>query len=276
MRNNILFHISIMSVLLIACQCQGKSDADPESDPAQEEVALPKVISHKKYNVDVEELSGICLTADGESLWAVGDQGQLAKVTIKDGQVSVENVKHFDDDLEGVTLDPASGDLHVCVEGSQKVARISAPDFTERTDLFNVRDAVVGKYGNSGLEGITWYRDSTVYVGSQEEANLWRYNLKGEVLDCISLETVVSGIREIGGLCYDSVNDWLWVTDSEAHALFVFSGDARTYLGKYKVSYIGNNESVCVDHAHNCVWVGDDDDDQPHIYRLEMDGLTIN
>ena len=67
MRNNILFHISIMSVLLIACQCQGKNDVEPETEPVQEEVTLPKVISHKKYNVDVEELSGICLTADGLS-----------------------------------------------------------------------------------------------------------------------------------------------------------------------------------------------------------------
>lgn len=242
--------------------------------PVPEEMKMPEVLAHTKYNVNVQELSGICLTEDGEALWAVGDEGQLAIVTIKDGNVDVQKIKHFDTDLEGVTRDPFSGDLHVCIEGSQRIARIPAPDFTKREDLFVVQEAVDKSYGNSGLEGITWYKDSTIYVGSQVGANLWRYNLKGEILDFISLKTVKPGILEVGGLCYDAVNDWLWVTDSEAHALWVFTGDARTYLGKYKLPYIGNNESVCVDHAHDCVWVGDDDDSQPHIFKLDMKGLT--
>jgi sugar lactone lactonase YvrE len=106
-------------------------------------------------------------------------------------------------------------------------------------------------------------------------ANLWRYSLSGEILDFISLKDVKASIREIGGLCYDPVNDWLWVTDSEAHALFVFSGDARTFYGNYKLSSSYNNESVCVDHARGCVWVGDDNDDQPRIIRLDMEGLTL-
>jgi len=262
-----------MSSCVLACQ--NKEAKENEPDSIQEETTMPNVSAHKRYDVDVEELSGLCLTADGESLWAVGDQGQLAQVTIKDDVVSVKNIKDFDDDLEGVTRNPATGDLYICVEGSQKVAKLAAPDFTKRENLFSVKKAVEDGYGNSGLEGITWYRDNSIYVGAQEDANLWRYNLKGEVLEYISLKTVVSGIREIGGLCYDEVNDWLWVTDSESHSLFVFTGDAKKYLGKYKVSYIGNNESVCVDHAHSCVWVGDDDDDQPHIYRLDMEGLTI-
>ena len=90
----------------------------------------------------------------------------------------------------------------------------------------------------------------------------------------ISLKTVARGIFEVAGLCYDPVTDWLWVTDSETHRLYVFSGDATTLLKSYRVPYCGNNESVCVDHANGCVWVGDDDDSNPALFRIEFSGLS--
>jgi len=239
--------------------------------PAPEEMDMPVILKRTEYKVNVQELSGICLTEDGGSLWAVGDEGQLAIVTITDeGQVSVQNIKHYSNDLEGVTRDPATGDLYFCQEPNG-VYRCPSP-YTSYTRIFKVADAA--NYGNSGLEGITWYKDNTLYVGSQVSANLWRYDLTGNVLDFISLKNVKANIVEVGGLCYDPVNDWLWVTDSESHSLWVFSGDARTYYGRYKLSSSYNNESVTVDHARGCVWVGDDNDDQPRIIRLDMEGLT--
>lgn len=245
----------------------------PYDGMAPEEMKMPEITKRTEYKVNVEELSGICLTGDGKSLWGVGDQGQLAKITITDeGQVTVENVKNFSNDLEGVTRDPVTNTLYFCAEPNS-VYKAESP-FTSYTRMFKVAEAA--NYGNSGLEGIAWYKENTLYVGSQVGANLWRYSLTGEILDFISLKDVKTAVREVGGLCYDPVNDWLWVTDSEAHSLFVFSGDARTYYGKYKLSGNYNNESVCVDHERGCVWVGDDNDDQPLIIRLDMDGLNLN
>lgn len=242
----------------------------PYGGPVPEEMEMPSVVKRTQYNVNVEELSGLCLAADG-NLWGVGDQGQLARITITDeGQVTVENVKHFSNDLEGVTRDPETDILYFCAEPNS-VYRVPAP-YTAYERIFKVEQAA--DFGNSGLEGITWYKDNTLYVGSQVGSYLWRYSLSGEVLDFVSLKEVKASVREVGGLCYDALNDWLWVTDSEAQTLWIFTGDARTYLGRIKIPFAGNCESVCVDHARGCVWVGDDDDSQPHIYRLDMEGLT--
>lgn len=238
--------------------------------PVPEEMTMPEIVSKKEYKVNVEELSGICLTEDGESLWGVGDQGQLAIITITaDDKVEIQNVKHFGNDLEAITRDPVNNTLYIGTEPNS-VYRCEFP-FTSYSRIFKIADA--SGYGNSGIEGITWYKDNTLYVGTQVGANLWRCDLEGNILDFISLKTVRANLAEIGGLCYDPVLDWLWVTDSETHSLFVFSGDARTYYGKYKLSASYNNESVCVDHKHGCVWVGDDNDDQPLIIRLDMPGL---
>ena len=231
---------------------------------------MPVIGAYTKIPVKVEELSGICLTAEKDALWAVGDQGQLAKVSF-DGKVT--NIHNFNNDLEAVTLHPETGDLYLAAEGSQKVYKSSSP-YTSYKQIFSVKEAVDGNYGNSGLEGITYYKDNKLYVGSQVGANLWLYTTEGEQLSMISLKTVARGIFEVAGLCYDPVRDWLWVTDSETHRLYVFSGDATTLLKSYRVPYCGNNESVCVDHANGCVWVGDDDDSNPALFRIEFSGLS--
>ena len=223
---------------------------------------MPVIGKYEKITVDVEELSGICLTAEKDALWAVGDQGQLAKVDF-DGKVT--NIKNFNNDLEAITLDTDTGDLYIAAEGSQKVYRCSDP-YTSYTQVFKVQEAIDGNYGNSGLEGIAYYGGGVLYVGSQVGANLWKYTIDGEKLgDYVSLKKISSKIIEVGGLCYDPVNDWLWVTDSESHRLHVLSGDATTLLASYRVPYVGNNESVCVDHERGLVYVGDDDDSSPSI-----------
>lgn len=228
---------------------------------------MPEIGTYERIMVDVEELSGICLTAEKDAFWAVGDQGQLAKVSF-DGEVT--KIKNFNNDLEAITLHTPSGDLWIAAEGSQKVYKCEAP-YTSYTSMFTVDDAK--NYGNSGLEGIAYYKDSLIYVGAQTGANLWTYTLDGEKLDMVSLKKLSSKVIEIGGLCYDAVNDWLWVTDSESHRVHVFSGDATTFLKSYRVPYCGNNESICVDHERGYVYVGDDDDSNPSIYKIHFTGL---
>ena len=245
------------------------SKLEDYTGPAPVEPKMPVMGSYERILVNVEELSGICLTAEKDALWAVGDQGQLAKVSF-DGKVT--NIKNFSNDLEAITLNRDTGDLWIAAEGSQKVYKCSDP-YTSYTHVFTVTDAK--DYGNSGLEGIAYYHDGLIYVGSQVGANLWLYTTEGQkVGDYVSLKTLNKTILEVGGLCYDDVNDWLWVTDSETHRLFVFSGDASTFLTSYRVPFAGNNESVCVDHEHGYVWVGDDDDNNPCVYRISFTGLV--
>lgn len=244
------------------------SNLEDYTGPAPVEPVMPVMGTYERIKVNVEELSGICLTAEKDALWAVGDQGQLARVTF-DGTVT--NIKHFSNDLEAITLDTDTGDLYIAAEGSQKVYRCSDP-YTSYTSVFTVEDAK--DYGNSGLEGIAYYGNGILYVGSQVGANLWKYTIDGEKIgDYVSLKKLSNKIIEVGGLCYDAVNDWLWVTDSESHRLHVLSGDASTLLTSYRVPFAGNNESVCVDHERGLVYLGDDDDDNPSIYKISFTGL---
>ena len=126
---------------------------------------------------------------------------------------------------------------------------------------------------NSGMEGITWYKGD-LYVGSQSGATLWRYTVSGTKKWKKQLGSIAPGIQEVGDLFYDSQTDLLWVADSEAHKLFVFDGEATKLKAIYDVSFIGNAESVCVDHARKCVWVGDDGSTSK-IYKIAFTGLDM-
>lgn len=259
-----IFNDSVLDLGNITSAAQDYDGPKPESPK------MPVIKGFTSFTVSVPEISGLCFTADGSALWAVGDNGYLGQVSF-DGQCTKFWSRSAD--MEGITIHPETGDLYIALEdGSQSVARVKAPDYqaSDYEVLFKVQDAK--NFSNSGLEGITYYKDNTLYVGSQEGAWLFRYTVDGEMLSKVSLKKIVRGLKEVGGLYYDPVTDWLWVTDSEMHKLYVLDGEATHLLAAYPVSYISNNESVCVDHERGCVWVGNDEG-TPKVFKIEFEGL---
>ncbi len=244
------------------------------------EPKMPQMGSSKKMSVAFNELSGLCLSADQDFLWAVGDDGSVAKVSFE-GEVLYE--KWIGGDLEAISRNPENGDLVVGIEDEYNpagtdtkvwdysgVGRIPAPDFKKLEGLYEIPGAK--GYNNAGIEGVTWYKDGLIYAGAQANSHLFCIKYQtGEVLWEKKMydKNLVS---EIADLCYDPLTDWLWIIDSEAKKVFVFTGDTSTLLGAYPIG--GDNpESVCVDHKHSCVWVGDDYGSTSYLYRFEFTGL---
>ena len=220
---------------------------------------------------DVVELSGLHLSLDKTFLWGVGDEGYLYKFTNIDGDVSAitpSTVWTYSADMEGVTIDPSNGDLYLAIE-PKRVYKVAGPNYNSKVTMFDVEEAA--NMGNSGMEGIAWHKGD-LYVGSQSGATLWCYTLSGTKKWKKQLGTIAPGIIEVGDLFYDSLTDLLWVSDSEAFKLFVFDGDVTELKAIYDIKFIGNPESVCVDHGRNCVWLADDGSTSK-IYRVEFSGL---
>lgn len=245
---------------------------------------MPQMGKKTKFDVEFNELSGLCLSADGTFLWGMGDDGSIAKLSLE-GKVLEEH--WIGCDLEAVTIDPRNGDLIVGIEdvcnpkGTAEsdyiwsyngIGRIAAPGFNVVEGLFRI-PAAKG-YDNAGIEGITYYKNGLVYAGAQANSHLFLCNIDTkEVVSNIKLRDVFPQITEIADLCYDPLTDWLWVIDSEARKFFVLTGDASEMLGYYSTGNIDNPEALFVDHQHSCVWVGDDYGDVSHLYRFDFTGL---
>ena len=264
------------------------SAAAPVADPAAASAAtagVPVMEGHETFVLRrsekdyVVELSGICLSKDGDFLWGVGDNGHCYKIGF-DG--SYELLWAVAGDFEGLTIDPETGDLYVCDEPSA-VLRISPP-YKEAVPLFDVEEAK--GMGNSGLEGLTWHR-GRLYLGAQTGATLWEYSLSGEkTTDERSLRSVVPTISEIAGLCWEPGADRLWALDSNSNrnrpeylpcTLYLFDGGATRLLASYPLGSFAawNPEGVCADPARGCVWIAEDcgDDYPSKLHKVGFSGL---
>ena len=258
--------------VFLAVQCNNPQVRSASGDDTEEETpdpkqgrVIPRMGAHSVFEVpQCPEISGLEFSKDKDFMWAVGDGGHVAKIDF-----SGKCTQHWfrDADMEGVTIDPESGDLYLSVEGVQKVCRIAAPDYNSLSDMFYVQEAVDGHFKNSGLEGIAYYKDGQLFVGAQKKAMLWLYKTDGTLVWGKSLQDVESSLEEVADLCYDPQTDWLWLIDSDVKAIYIFNSDATECLAKYSVSYIDNAESLLVDREHSCVWVGSDEDN-PKLYKI--------
>ena len=232
------------------------------------EPKMPEMGKRTRYSVAFNELSGLCLSADESFLWTVGDDGDLAKLSF-DGIIS--DKIHIGGDTEAVSRHPDTGDLLIGLEPNG-VGIVKSPDFDKRTTLFVIEEAK--GYGNAGLEGLTYYKNGLVYAGMQTGSDLFCCKLEtGEVVWQKRLRDIFPAITEIADLCYDPLTDWLWIIDSESRRFFALTGDAEELLGSYSVKGIENPESICVDHKHSCIWVGDDYGSTSYLYKFEFTGL---
>lgn len=263
MANRALFTAFVCCLLTLSCCDRGPR---PQSNgfyaSSGDYEYLLKKGNKTVFHVDVEELSGLCLNKDKTAFLSCGDQGVVKMISFT-GEVT--DVWEHDADMEGITVDPSTGNIYIAVEGEQKVYRLTDPETDDYSTIFYVKEAVDDDYGNGGLEGIEYYKDDIIFVGSQTEANLWQYRLNGTMISKISLSGFAS---EVAGLCYDPVDDRLWIVDSNKAELYVATVDGK--LKKtYSLKGIENAESVCIDRERGYVWIGSDED-SPKLYRYKM------
>lgn len=247
---------------------------------------MPEVVNYTKYTVQVNEFSGLCLSADKSFLWAIDDNGKLCQIDISGNVGEVLGSWSLGGDPEGISIHPETGDLIVGNEDPVSVGIVKAPvsNGDKQNIVFKIKEAK--GYGNSGLEGITYYKKDgdrdLVYCGTQTDANLFLCDLNAAVdgdkyttlvTEPVSLRKRFHGVLEIAGLSYDPRTDWLWMIDSEAHKIFVFNGDATKLLCVYPLKTRSNEEGIVVDRSRNCVWVADDYGSPSYLYKYEFSGM---
>ena len=217
----------------------------------------------------IQGFSGICLAPDGSGFIAASDRGGVYKVSFS-GEAATLYVETagFGLDCEGVTVDPATGDVYFVLEREkQEVRRVRAPEYSESEVLAVITE--VSSSSNSGLEAITWMGDGTLMVGNQANPCLL-LRLSATDGSIISRREITGGITDISDLCYDSVRNALWIADSETKTINLC--DLQGNIQKsYSVSFIDNGEGLYVDRERQCIWVSDDT--TANIYKISFSNL---
>ena len=217
----------------------------------------------------IEGFSGICLAPDGSGFIAASDRGGVYKVSFS-GEATPLYVETdgFGLDCEGVTLDPATGDVYFVLEREkQEVRRVRAPEYSESEVLAVITE--VSSSSNSGLEAITWMGDGTLMVGNQANPCLL-LRLSATDGSIISRREITGGITDISDLCYDSERNALWIADSETKTINLCDLQGNVQKS-YSVSFIDNGEGLYVDRERQCIWVSDDT--TANIYKISFSNL---
>ena len=217
----------------------------------------------------IQGFSGICVAPDGSGFIAASDRGGVYKVSFS-GEATPLYVETdgFGLDCEGVTLDPATGDIYFVLErDKQEVRRVRAPEYSESEVLAVITE--VSSSSNSGLEAITWMGDGTLMVGNQANPRLL-LRLSATDGSIISRREITGGITDISDLCYDSVRNALWIADSETKTINLCDLQGNVQKS-YSVSFIDNGEGLYVDRERQCIWVSDDT--TANIYKISFSNL---
>ncbi len=217
----------------------------------------------------IQGFSGICLAPDGSGFIAASDRGGVYEVSFS-GEATPLYVETdgFGLDCDGVTLDPATGDVYFVLEREkQEVRRVRAPEYSESEVLAVITE--VSSSSNSGLEAITWMGDGTLMVGNQANpCLLLRVSATDESI--ISRREITGGITDISDLCYDSVRNALWIADSETKTINLCDLQGNVQKS-YSVPFIDNGEGLYVDRERQCIWVSDDT--TANIYKISFSNL---
>ena len=217
----------------------------------------------------IQGFSGICLAPDGSGFIAASDRGGVYKVSFS-GEATPLYVETdgFGLDCEGVTVDPATGDVYFVLEREkQEVRRVRAPEYSESEVLAVITE--VSSSSNSGLEAITWMGDGTLMVGNQANPYLL-LRLSATDGSIISRREITGGITDISDLCYDSVRNALWIADSETKTINLCDLQGNVQKS-YSVPFIDNGEGLYVDRERECIWVSDDT--TANIYKISFSNL---
>ena len=250
------------AALMAACVLLLRGHFSGEDVPETPEPYAPVLTGYESFQTTCPEISGLCFAPDGRGLLAASDENGLYRVSFT-GETEPFFNAHMD--CEGVTLDPATGDVYYIIEGKQELRRLKGPAY-DASELIHVFGDV-GLNTNRGLEGVSWYGNGVIFVGNQKRPNLlMQYSVTEDKI----LGGQLTETSEIGDLYYDPVRDMLWIMDSDAFTINLCTLEGKI-LQSWNIPFIANAEGVCVDHERGCVWVGDDTTNR--IFKFSFEGL---
>ena len=198
------------------------------------------------------EPSGITYHPTRKSLFVADDSGIVYEISLNGARIQAKGVNELD--IEGITVDPATGMLYTAVEDDETIIEIEPETLTIQREFRIAREfkgEQLLKKGGMGIEAIAFVQDAshpeggTFWVGNQS------FSLKERDEPSVVCEVVVPlrtaterksegtiinaykmNFIDISGLAYDSQDDRL-VLISDTTNLLVEINRQGTILSKY-------------------------------------------
>lgn len=254
MKSKLVFLSVMATVAFLCCGCLadkaygGVTGEETAPEAAPQTVREFTISSYETFQTEVGELSSLCLNQKKDGLYAVGDEGDVFEIGFE-GKTRKTLMKKGGRDWEGV--DCHGSDILLIEETESEIYKLSDGRLSKVAKI----DIPGGGVSGKGPEGIMCVRD-TVYVGNQAQpTRIVRYSIASDRADGYFDIKFVS--KFISDLCYDSVDNSMWIIDSKGPAFYhcTLSGEL---IATYHIPFVGQAEAIAVDHKAGIAWVGCD------------------
>lgn len=201
--------------------------------------------------IDFNEPSGIVFHPQRETLFVVGDEGDICEIQTDGTLVKKKRISRAD--FEGITCNPLTGKLYIAIEGEEKIIEINPENLEILREFYinrTFKDRLVLKRDKeNGIEAITFIPDTnnpdggTFYVANQtldltdEQDPSAIFELQVPLKSNSAKKAIIIrhfslGVIDLSGLHYDEKEDFLYVISNKKNTLFKI-----TKKGKILESY---------------------------------------
>ena len=225
------------------------------------------------------EPSGIVYSARRGTLFVVGDEGDICELLLDGTLIGKKHINNAD--LEGITIDPATGLLYTIKEHSMMILEIH-PDSLKLLRQFSIETTSgahipARKSSNRGIEAITFAPDpghpsgGTFFIANQG----WRtrhakgvaavYEITAPLQDTTDANQTAHMVRhfepgntDLAGLHYDDRLKQLLLISDEHDTLMLLTTDGKT-RASYKLP--GKNQEGITMDSEGYLYIAEDSGD---------------
>lgn len=237
-----------------------------------------KLTVHTSYDSIAESLSGLTFNKDKTLLYGVGDKGtiysfDLSKETLDASLITYDTSINIGEtttngrigDFEAITYCSQDDKFYILNETPAIIYTFdTSTRVLEEVAVFEDGDNI--NTGKNGFEGLTYYEKKKFFIGHQETAGLYKFNLKDEPptlkpVDETNLPLLKEHITEIADLYFDGTN--IWVLDSKECSI-VKCDNKGAFISKYTLPFLSkgdNPEALAIDISNKIAYVGCDNGD---------------
>ncbi|MGI9489658.1 MAG: SdiA-regulated domain-containing protein [Geminicoccaceae bacterium] len=248
----------------------------------------------KDEEAGLTEPSGLVLARDDDALWTISDDNErLFKLDLEGELLSDQSFKIDDEGLEGVTVDPITGDLLVIKEEAYEILKIDTTSkktasrhlLSDMAGFEIIGQHLSGDADNNGLEGITFNQDTeTFFLLKEREPGLiieiskdLESILGMRVLDAINGfadDDVDADEIDFSGLQYDPARSSFWIVSDRAKRLFLYDWEHDQVIQSATLGYekdgkfreIEKAEGIAIDARSHRLYVVSDAEARLYVF----------
>ena len=214
----------------------------------------------KESPIAVPEPSGLSFNSNKTALFTVSDHtSMIYKLTLTGALVGELNYKG--NDLEGITVDPVSGDIYVVEERLREVVRLNS----DGVELKRFHLDIEENAENSGLEGITFNPDNNhLYILNEKDPGLLiEVDDKGKIVN----QTELDFASDYSGIFYERTEQVLWIVSDQSKTINKCELNGEKIVS-YRISG-AKAEGIVVDNVTKQIYIVLDGANKVQIYSYK-------